>query len=73
MEYLKVKDHVNLVRDPKTNCIINTNMSGFNEYLAKRESKLSDQKKVENIENEMNEIKSDLGEIKTLLKKLLDQ
>ena len=39
MEYVKVKDHSNLVRDPKSNSIINTNKSAYNQYVARRNAK----------------------------------
>ena len=32
MEFVKVKDHDNLVRDPLSNGIINTNNSDYDEY-----------------------------------------
>ena len=30
--HVKVKDHSNLVRDPSTNCIINTSQSEYDQY-----------------------------------------
>ena len=42
MSYIKVKDNENLVRDSKSNCIINTNKSEYDEYLARRKSKQSE-------------------------------
>jgi hypothetical protein len=47
MDYIKVKGHDHLIRDPKTNSIINTNMSEYNEYISRRDSKLKENQKVQ--------------------------
>ena len=73
MEYIKVKDHNHLIRDPKTNSIINTNMSEYNEYLSRRDSKLKENEKVNNLESDIINMKGDLNEIKNLLRSLLNE
>jgi len=70
-EYLKVTGHNNFIRDPKTNSIIKTNMSNYNEYLIVKDIKLKEDKKVQTIEEEVYNIKNDISEIKSLLKELL--
>ena len=72
MSYIKVKDNENLVRDSKSNCIINTNKSEYDEYLARRKLKQSEKNKVENLEKDMDTLKNELGEIKSLLKEILN-
>jgi hypothetical protein len=72
MNYVKVKGHDHLIRDPKTNSIINTNMSEYNEYLSKRDSKLKENQKIQNLERDLESIKDDLDEIKFLLRNLSD-
>jgi len=71
MEYVKVKDHNNLVRDPKTNAIINNNKHEYDEYIKRRNKNLSEKERVENLENDVKVMKSDLNEIKDLLKHLI--
>jgi len=71
MEYVKVKDHLNLVRDPRTNAILNTNKNEYDEYIKMRNKNLSEKEKVEKLETDVNEIKNDLDEIKDLLKHLI--
>ena len=68
-----MKGHDHLIRDPKTNSIINTNMSEYNEYISKRDSKLKENERVNNLENDMNMIKSDLNEIKNLLRSFVNE
>ena len=73
MKYIKVKGHDHLIRDPKTNSIINTNMSEYNEYISRRDSKLKENEKVNNLENDMTNMKEDLDEIKFLLRRLINE
>jgi hypothetical protein len=70
MDYVKVKGHDYLIRDPKTNSIINTNMSEYNEYLSRRDSKLKENQKIQNLERDLDSIRDDLDEIKFLLRNL---
>ncbi len=73
MDYIKVRGHNHLIRDPKTNSILNTNMSEYNEYISKRDSKLKDDQKVQNLESDVANMKDDLNEIKNLLRSLLNE
>lgn len=72
MTYSKVEGHCNLVRDEKTNAILNTNMNDYNNYMRLKKIKENNNKKVEDLELDMNNIKNDLNEIKTLLRDLLN-
>lgn len=72
MDYLKVEGYNNLVRDPNTNSIINTNMSEYQQYVARRSIKSEENQKLESLESDVTNIKSDLDEIKTLLRSLID-
>jgi 2',3'-cyclic-nucleotide 2'-phosphodiesterase (5'-nucleotidase family) len=73
MEYAKVEGHSHLLRDSKTNSIINTNMIEYQEYLNRRSIKTDENQKVQTIEEEVYNIKNDISEIKSLLKELLKQ
>ena len=70
MEDVRVKGHSDLVRDPMTNAIINTNKSGYEEYISRRNIKKSETQKVQNLEDELSCIKDDIDEIKLLLRRL---
>jgi hypothetical protein len=70
MTYIKVKGYDNLIRDPKTNSIINTNMSEYKEYISRRDSKVEENQKIQNLEQDLDNIKCDLDEIKCLLRNL---
>ena len=73
MEYLKVEGHNNLIRDPNTNSIINTNMSEYQQYLSRRNIKGEENQKIQNLEQDVDSIKDDLNEIKTLLRRLVNE
>ena len=49
MDYVKVKDNEHLIRNPNSNCIVNTNKAEYEEYLTRRKLKKSEKNKVENI------------------------
>jgi hypothetical protein len=71
MEHLKVEGQVNLVRDQKTKAILNTDINEYNNYIALRDFKRSENEKIKSIENDVAEIKNDLNDIKDLLKEII--
>lgn len=73
MEYIKVKDKDHLVRDLDSNGIINTDIDGYNQYVETYKRNYNSQQKIKNLESQMNSIKIDLNDIKTLLKKLINE
>ena len=73
MKKVKVKDEINLFRDTSTNAIINTDMQAYNNYINSRKIKEQEFERIENIENELIDVKSDLNEIKNLLRKLANE
>lgn len=72
MNYINVKGHNNLKRDPVTNSIINTNMTEYQEYLSKRNKKSEENHKLQNLEQDVANMKDDLDEIKNLLRDLVN-
>jgi len=73
MEYAKVEGHSHLLRDSKTNSIINTNMIEYQEYLNRRNVKEDDDQKIQHLESDVANIKNDLSEIKSLLRNLVNE
>lgn len=72
MNYLNVEGHNNLKRDPRTNSIVNTNMSEYQEYISKRDKKIEENQKIHNLEDDLANIKGDIDEIKNLLRSLVN-
>ena len=71
MEYHGVKGHSDLLRDPNPNSIINSNGSDYEKYVARRNAKLESSQQTENIEQDLANLKSEMNEIKSLLKELV--
>ena len=65
MNHLKVKDNDHLYRDVSTGAIINTDRSSFEKY---KKSKL----KFRNMEHELDYLKGEINEIKSMLKELVN-
>ena len=71
--FLKVEGHSYLVRDTKTNAIINNDKKGHEQYLALRRAKSKEIDKVQNLEQDIQGLKSDLSDIKSMLGSLFDK
>jgi|TARA_B100000073_G_scaffold241009_1_gene202070 hypothetical protein len=68
----KVKDHADLLRDPHTGAILNSNSLDHAKYVKRREIKNKEHQKVQTIEEEVASMKDDINEIKSLLKELIN-
>jgi len=73
MSYIKVEGHNNLVRDIRSNAIINNNKSDFQLYMKRTRERNLQGDKLRNVCKEINNLKSELREIKGLLTKVLDK
>ena len=69
---IPVKGNSELVRDPNTDQIINTNKSAYQQYVTRRAKRKLEKEKSLNIEEDIANLKSELGEIKSLLKELVN-
>ena len=67
-----VKGHGDLARDPKTNSIINVNDHDYQHYVAGREAKRVKHERVDNMEEDLANLKGEISEIKSLLKELVN-
>ena len=68
----KVEGHSDLARDPKTNSIVKVNSTDYEQYVARRSVKNEEVQKSENVEQELANLKSEMNEIKSLLKELVN-
>ena len=62
---IRVEGHQNLYRDEHSGAILNCDSSGYNQYLSSLSVRDSQKR-------ELNEMKKDIDEIKSLLKELLN-
>jgi len=66
-----MEGHKDLARDPETGAIVNVNTLEYTQYLSRREVKTEKNQKVQTMEQDLANMKSELNEIKSLLKELL--
>jgi hypothetical protein len=60
---IKVDGHPNLYRDEQTGAIINCDTIGYNNYVTSLNKRDSQKREIDNIKNEISEIKSLLKEL----------
>ena len=72
-KYVKVKSDVSLVRDVESNAIISRNQSEFDKFIKLSEKKYAEKKKLDNMRSDLDSLKEDMNEIKTLLKNIMDK
>ena len=73
MAYAKVKGHSHLIRDLKSQAIINTDSDAYARYMARKAKQSKKDDEMRKVVREVNEIKTEMFEIKNLLKKVLDK
>lgn len=67
MAYVKIENRAQLVRDTKSNAVLNSDTDALIKYKAARAKRLNNSVEFDRMKNEIDNIKSDLNEIKTLL------
>lgn len=70
MAQIKVQGYSSLVRDTKSNAIVNTNVSDYQLYMQRIKSREKQGDQIRNACKEINNLKQELFEIKQLLKDL---
>ena len=72
-KYLRVESDISLVRDTDSNAIINQNQSEFDKFMELSRKKHEEKKKFDDMRSDLNSLKQDMDEIKTLLKNIMDK
>jgi hypothetical protein len=70
---LKVEGYDSLVRDVKTNAIVNTSKTDYNLYMKRMKMREQQSDQIRNTIKEINILKSELFEIKKLLKEVVNK
>ena len=71
MSKLKVEGYASLVRDTRSNGIINTNQSEYKMYMARVRAREEQGDKIRSAVKEINNLMAELREIKSLLKEVV--
>ena len=69
----KVEGYDNLIRDLNTNAIVNTNETEFTAYIRKYKAREKNNDLLRDTVKEINTLKSELFEIKKLLKEVINK
>ena len=72
MNPYNIEGHKDLARDPYTGTIINVNSLDYQHYVASRNAKNLKNESVESMEQDLANLKGEIGEIKSLLKELVN-
>ena len=67
MAKLRVEGHENLVRDTVSNAVINSSTSEYKIYMARHRAREQQSDELRNACKEINNLKAELREIKTLI------
>lgn len=73
MKYTKVENEPNFVRHNSSRGILNTDNSGLIAYKMQKKARLNQDSKINKLTEDVDELKSDISEIKNLLVSLLDK
>ncbi len=73
MDMLPIKGKDGYFRDTRSNAIINKNENDFNMYMTNHKKLSSDKERIADIENELGNIKRDLGDIRLMLQHFMDK
>ena len=71
--YLKVKSEDSLVRDVNSNAIVNQNKDEFDKFLEVSQRKYEEKRKFDNMRSDLDSLKQDMNEIKTLLRNIMNK
>ena len=73
MTKLRVEGYGNLARDTNSNAIVNTSTSEYKIYMSKYRAREQQSDELRNACKEINTLKAELREIKSLITKVLDK
>ena len=72
MNPYNIEGHKDLARDPHTGTIINVNSLDYQHYVSSRNAKNLKNERVDSMEQDLANLKGEIGEIKSLLKELVN-
>ena len=73
MARLKVEGFDNLIRDTRSNAIVNTNTSEYSIYMSRIRAREKQGDDIRNAVKEINNLKKELFEIKNLIKEVINK
>jgi len=71
MSLIPVENHSELFRDSKTGAIVNKSTSDFDRYNNTRNKMLSKEERINDLEQKVDNLSNDIGDIKSMLQSFL--
>ena len=71
MSLIPVENHSELFRDSRTGAIVNKSTSDFQRYSNTRNKMLSKEERINHLEQKVDNLSSDIGDIKSMLQSFL--
>jgi len=72
-EFVKVKDHPNLMRDMNSRAIVNTNLAAYEAAVRRKNATKKHKDELRDAVRDINNLKCEMHEIKGLLLQLVDK
>ena len=73
MKIARVEGHAHLVRDLKTQAIVNTDSDAYARYMSRKAKQAEKEDELRGVVREINTIKAEMFEIKSLIKEIVDR
>ena len=73
MSLVPVENHPGLYRDSVTNAIVNKSKSDFEHYTKTRNKMLSKEERINTLEQKVDNLSDDIGDIKSMLQSFLNK
>ena len=71
MSLIPVENHAELFRDSKTGAIVNKSTSDFERYNNTRNKMLSKEERINDLEQKVDNLSNDIGDIKSMLQSFI--
>ena len=71
MSLIPVENHPGLFRDSVTNAIVNRSKSDYERYTKTRNNMLSKEERINHLEEKVDNLSDDIGDIKSMLQSFL--
>ena len=73
MKIARVEGHAHLVRDLKTQAIVNSDSDAYARYMTRKAKQAEKEDELRGVVREINTIKAEMFEIKNLIKEIADR
>ena len=72
-KFYRVEGHSQIVKNPKTGTLLNTNKVELTNARKRKKIKVEQKEKQERLEQEVSDLRSEMAEIKSLLKQIAEK